>query len=305
MSTSKDFSIKIDGSIDKEEWKPESTPPNTDKYEVDVDATLDVIVQNPAGLIVLQAIKDDDDDLTIVPYSDRDIARNDGDRCNALAVADKPVAAAPKDDFFYLGHFDKGQWTSRYDMSRVRGTGKGSDSKVHYTPDIWGKGPCGKGNYGTEPDEVLLHELVHGLRQMRGHLNKVPTEDQLRNYDDEEEFLAIVVGNIYISAKKNAQPNQKLRADHHGFKALAANLSTSAGFLTDPGNLRVLVKYYWWEVGLYQDLALVDCTFNPIRELVINGPKYHRPDIQRRVKETPSKQPVYEPPCRHANWACN
>jgi hypothetical protein len=68
--------------------------------------------------------------------------------------------------------------------------------------------------------------MIHSLRQMEGNQTGVPTKDKLRDYGDDEEFLAIVAVNVYISATKR---DDQLRADHHGFKALAAPLNTSQG----------------------------------------------------------------------------
>src|SRR5262249_1322363 len=138
---------------------------------------------------------------------------------------------------------------------------------------------CVKGIYGSKPDESLFHELVHGLRDMEGHDNSEPALDDLKGYDNREDFLVIVVTNIYISAKTNAQDNQLLRANHRGHDPLPKSLSTGEGFLRGAGNLGMLVSYYNQEFYLFQSLALVDCVFNPIRQLVFNGPRYYRPDI--------------------------
>ena len=122
--------------------------------------------------------------------------------------------------------------------------------------------------------------MIHSLRLMEGVENEVPTEDKLRGYGDDEEFLAIVAANVYISASKR---DDQLRADHHGFKALAAPLNTSQGFLADSDNLAMLAKYYIDEADLYQKVALVtetEAKFNPFRELVFNGSKYRHAEIK-------------------------
>ena len=40
--------------------------------------------------------------------------------------------------------------------------------------------------------------MIHALRNMQGKTNHIPTDDS--GYDNDEEFLAIVATNVYISA---------------------------------------------------------------------------------------------------------
>jgi hypothetical protein len=49
----------------------------------------------------------------------------------------------------------------------------------------------------------------------------------------------------------------------------------------------MLAYLYWPEYDLFQGLANIDCAFNPIRELVYNGAKYHYPMIQPRTQAPP------------------
>jgi len=80
------------------------------------------------------------------------------------------------------------------------GTGEGSRADIAFSPEMWG--PNGSSNItgpSTLPDEVLLHELIHACRQMNGvsHSSAVDSD-----YENEEEFVAIVLTNIYMSEKK-------------------------------------------------------------------------------------------------------
>ena len=68
---------------------------------------------------------------------------------------------------------------------------------------------------GVGKDEILLHEMVHGLRQLRGTTDSHKPADA-PNMDTVEEFMAIVVSNVYRSELN--RPG--LRADHHGFAPL-------------------------------------------------------------------------------------
>jgi hypothetical protein len=48
------------------------------------------------------------------------------------------------------------------------------------------------------PDEVLLHELVHATRKIRGVLYRMSVSG---GYGNQEEFLATLVANMYRSEK--------------------------------------------------------------------------------------------------------
>ncbi len=76
----------------------------------------------------------------------------------------------------------------------VIGTGGGTNSQVRYTPSLYhaSDGP------GRAPDEVLFHELVHASRIMRGAFFPMPVNER---YDQLEDYLAIILTNIYLSEK--------------------------------------------------------------------------------------------------------
>src|SRR5262249_3186871 len=116
------------------------------------------------------------------------------------------------------------------------------------------------------PDQVLLHELVHSLREMEGHLNQVPTTGNNVPYENQEEFLAILITNLYISEKYG--PTIPLRFSH-GRGTLPATQQTSTGFLADADNLRLVrtLASAGQEANLFADLAkVVQATWNPIAE---------------------------------------
>jgi hypothetical protein len=129
---------------------------------------------------------------------------------------------------------------------------------------------------GASPDESLHHEMVHALRNMQGKFNAIPTKNQF--YDSDEEFLAIVATNVYISAKGGTQ----FRAHHHGHERLQSPLNTSSGFLTDQDNLDLMNIYRLSWDRIFLDLSIVvSAKFNPFRELTNNlaylGPLTSRP----------------------------
>lgn len=251
-------------------------PDDKPSYADDVVSVLQTVAGNPAGALLLKIIRYNPKDMKIVPYNGGD-AYVSGE-CNAFARPDKARDAAPEGIDFFLGDEDNPR--TRYDDERyrrapwnARGTGKGSDVTIHFTPDTSNGSSCGNGMYGSQPDEVLFHEMIHGLRQMEGRMNPYPTEDSVHDYDTEEEWLAIVATNIYISAKYYGDKgNTKLRANHHGHHPLRPPLNTSAGFLTDANNLQLANIYYLLEQPLFNGLSLVPSAFNPFRELIRNMP---------------------------------
>lgn len=98
----------------------------------------------------------------------------------------------------------------------VKGTGLGSDVSIWYTPAQWHEasstcttGLCGP---GSARDEVLLHEVFHGLRIMLGKIDSVPMGD---SFNTQEEFFAILVTNVY-----QAEMGRPLRANHSDFNEL-------------------------------------------------------------------------------------
>ncbi|MBL8231572.1 MAG: hypothetical protein JNL98_23955 [Bryobacterales bacterium] len=60
----------------------------------------------------------------------------------------------------------------------------------------------------VRPDDVLLHELIHALRIMRGILDWTPMGNK---YDRVEEFCVILLTNIYVS---EVGRTNDLRGDH-------------------------------------------------------------------------------------------
>ena len=88
---------------------------------------------------------------------------------------------------------------------------------------------------GSSPDEVLLHELIHAFSIISGSYQRGTMLMQQFDYHTIEEFMAIVLTNIYISAKKGTQ---SLRKDHRGFTALSSSLIDNEKFLLFKNNDR-------------------------------------------------------------------
>ena len=147
--------------------------------------------------------------------------------------------------------------------------GGGSSDIIYFTPHGTDE-TCarGSGMCAQQEDEILLHEMVHALRDMQGLTNHVPTAWL---YKDEEEFLAIVVANVYISKKTGK--NNLLRRDYRRVGPLEAPWNTSDGFLKDEKNRTVLEYYVKFWQPVFDQLGKVDTVFNPFRKVKVKTPR--------------------------------
>jgi hypothetical protein len=117
---------------------------------------------------------------------------------------------------------------------------------------------------GSEhPDEVLLHELVHATRQMRGLRFHVPMSG---GYGNKEEFFANLIENIYRSEKRlppvwygghsMTDPNKFLDTDSNlPLRTVIATLRSEQG-------------------GLFAAIARIATPFNPIRQVDMENKAY-------------------------------
>jgi hypothetical protein len=161
-------------------------------------------------------------------------------QCRAIVEPKERLKSAPKGiggkdrtdprDIWYSGGQDNPkteEFDERYNPVDQVAEGGGSDVLVYFTPSEWGGGESACSGPGTSwpADQVLFHELVHALRDMQGLSNPVPTANT--SYLNEEEFLAIVVEGVYVSAKGGT----KFRANHSDDSVLWSPLDTSKGFV--------------------------------------------------------------------------
>jgi len=275
-------------------WIDGSSTKSPAQYESAVVARLDQILNKQTGRALLRAIaangKSRNKKVRIIPYTE-------DDEDNAVAV---PVDgwegrdAAPAGATVYRGGTDDPTTKAdeRFETTFWKGLGLGSNVDLEYNPDPKdptpvcprdGKttsGPCrlvwGVADHGK--DDQLLHELVHAMREGRGQLNQVPTENS--DYDNEEEFFAILIANIYLSE----QGKKFLRADHHGFAVLSADLNSSEKFLgkgiSPPSraqleNRRLVGKLCTEDWIMCQEIGdFVNADFNPIREYLRKSELY-------------------------------
>jgi hypothetical protein len=171
--------------------------PADPQFESDVAAVLGVLRKTWTGWAVLRAVYDrrknkrkDDQAVRIVPFTAQE-RRTKGDRTAAFTRPDSLPASMARDGQGYKGGLDDPftKRDERYDRWGFPGFGTGSGAEIHFDPGQ------------LDSDRHLLHELVHAVRAMSGVIDRVPTEYALRLYDDEEEFYADVVANIYLSER--------------------------------------------------------------------------------------------------------
>jgi hypothetical protein len=142
---------------------------------------------------------------------------------------------------------------------------------VWYSPYTF-LGPCWKKllrvtkNRGLYPQEVLFHELVHALRDASGFGKALaPLGGGLKGYEDAEEFISVVVTNIYMTDPSNKRADRVgLRRDH-GFGKLGPELSDSLAFYQSSWGTFDLIEQFCQDHSWFTErLAEIKATFNPI-----------------------------------------
>jgi hypothetical protein len=144
----------------------------------------------------------------------------------------------------------------------------GLRGRINFTPGMYAKGgACQKfygprSQYTPSEDEILLHELVHGARIASLKLKLAhAAEKGLAMYDNDEEFFAVLVENIYQSELKTGP----LRSSHTGFMEMDKNLQGSLAFFQVSGNaFEKIEKFATQNPGLAKALSNIEAPFNPL-----------------------------------------
>ena len=250
------LNIRIDGDEYTEgflglDWFPSAaSEQKKTHFEQEVARILDTLGKAWVGWAVLTEIYNlPKRIMTIMPY----YPTAKTGVCNATAGAKNLAAATLKG----TTALDNQGRLPAPGQPRTIGTGEGSDTVIRYHPDTFAPpSPCVSGP-GATADEILLHEMTHGLRQMMGRsvresINGNPGMD---NY---EEFVAILVSNIYRSERGTAQ----LRMDHHGFAPLTGPTATPSGFETTYHGY--LANFDIEQPRLFGNLRKANASFNPV-----------------------------------------
>jgi hypothetical protein len=231
---------------------------------------------NPVGEVIMDAITSiKDKSLTIRPLAEGPAEKHcvaytrprDAEKLDARPKG-AGARGADRRDKLYSGASDNPDTDDvdeRYNTMPGEGTGLGANTTIYFTPGEVSK--CRSGA-AAQDDDVLLHEMVHALRMMQGLGNPIPTVSpnihgmHMEGYKDEEEFLAVVITNVYLSAK---DPNLPLRRTYHDVSLLERPLNTDKGFVDDRGHAEVLSHYHAWPM-FHALAALKTPPFNPFRE---------------------------------------
>jgi hypothetical protein len=144
---------------------------------------------------------------------------------------------------------------------------------VWYSPDTFSiHGVCSPKhsaqNRGLLWDEILFHELVHVFRNVSRKWSKRALIGGMYRYDDTEEFVAVMVTNIYISDRSN-RIKTGLRADHRSFGPLAPEFSQPFGIFSSGTQVFSLVKQFCIDnPGFTRRVAndVADAQFNPLAD---------------------------------------
>ena len=154
---------------------------------------------------------------------------------------------------------------------------------------VCGVGPCWHllqsvtTNRGLLPHELLFHELVHALRDASGFGQALGAlRGGLRWYDNLEEFIAVVVTNIYMTDPSNKRADHVgVRRDHHHFNKLGTGLADSLDFFkTSRDTFGRIDQFCTDNPWFTQKLAETKATFNPIAAY------YHDKDTARRNSQS-------------------
>ena len=123
-------------------------------------------------------------------------------------------------------------------------------------PGMWGPSSVCTRGPGSLPDEILLHEIVHGMRATAGLLHCQPMG---LHYDTEEEFVAVAITNVYMSERGATQ----LRANHLGFEPLT-NVDTFYGGVME--QRQMIRRLFAQQPQFAHALSCVRAAFNPFTE---------------------------------------
>lgn len=211
------------------------------QYVRQVTEHLTWIERTKSGKILLNAIRFHGKPLTIQPYT--------AGNCNAVGGG---------------GH--------------VAGSRVGN---VWYSPSTFSRGGACPAkttpqNRGLYWDEILFHELFHVFRWVSGKFNNsVPLQFGMTQYSNQEEFIAVLVTNIYISDRSN-KIKSGLRANHATWGQLPATFDESFELFSQSRQVYKLIDKFCQEnKGLTKRLAndLADSPFNPIADYYANRDK--------------------------------
>ena len=141
--------------------------------------------------------------------------------------------------------------------------GRGAGAVIRYFPKDWSA--IGTGEPGASRDEVLLHELVHAYMMQRGicnmqnmrRLNIPVIAARVKNFDQVDDFYAIMIANVYAS-----ECGRSPRLDHRASVALNRN---AISVNSDPRFQMFFAAFAHAAPDMVAELRAIDTWFNPWR----------------------------------------
>jgi hypothetical protein len=237
------------------DWFPSAAAKgNRDRYESLVEATLARIAKSAVGYWILWQINSvSSKKITIKPWRpspDPNRVR-ENEIHNPYALFDDNVKATREGDMFSTD-LSPGSSTKT-----VWGKGGGSDVTIRFSS--WYTASDDK-RPAYAPEELLLHELVHGLNGIRGIYTTVGHGAE-RFFDTPDEFVAIVLTNLFSS-----QLRRPLRRDHSAHEELDNDLQDSQIFYDRyRAAVESIVSDYPNLTGIYASWDVSFLPFNPFR----------------------------------------
>jgi Effector protein len=219
---------------------------NIEKILVKIDST-------KTGQVLVKHISNNTKRLTIKPLTNII-------EINAFAKAENNVFGFKK--AFHYVEVRKG---NKVKIVRVEGKGLGTNVDIFFIPETFEANTpffSTVTGAGVQTDETLFHEMIHALRMMLGVFNKNVMRD---DYDDVDEFVAILIANIYLSEQQ-----KDLRLDHKVFNRQSRKRSDSNGkkFYEE---YKVEIKELCTDMPSFtRDLLGIYCEFNPILEYYLD-----------------------------------
>jgi hypothetical protein len=165
-----------------------------DNYKRQIVGLLKQIQRYPTGRALLDQFASGPSFTRIRPYNmdyvnpNAETVPNDIEEQKYIIPRGARLSYDPKDSWKY----------------KVVGKGGGANCNILFSPEVVEalRKRTRKAHHGHAPamatDEVLYHELVHASRMIAGVVNSTPADHW---YQDAEEYLAVILTNIYVSDK--------------------------------------------------------------------------------------------------------
>lgn len=162
--------------------------------------------------------------------------------------------------------------TSRFDEPVLDGPHVKTETTVAFSPETFAAMRSVNGvplpNWaalkpGALAEDILVHEMVHAGRWLGHDSNHTELKGRMVGYDNPEEFVAILIANIYVSEK--GWPASDLRYDHWGFDRLPDRMNTSETFLNADDNYKWIDDFCRKQPKISRMIEKAPAKFNPVR----------------------------------------